>query len=416
MYQEQRSNVRQRRTDEQQEPDSTDDRDTTINTDSKRSSGWCEFLASVILAVILLIIIILLVIPSPIEPKAFSVEKAPELTGALTPNTKLPSAQRVYIGEVNGPESICVDGEHVYTGTMDGKILNIHKGKVTVLAQLGEPPCGGFEDEPTCGRPLGMRLDHNGYLVVADAYLGLFKVNVATGDVHSLVLSTQMIGGIQAKFFNDLDIAQDGTIYFTDSSTKWGRRHNRYAIVEADDTGRLLKFNPKDKSVEQLVSGLSFANGVQLSSNEDFLLVCETTKYRIWKYHLQGSKRGEMEIFAENLPGIPDNIRRTPRGTYWVGLAGARFAGKFSFLDYAADKPWLRKIITKIVSQETLIKLVPKYGLLIELNNQGEIIRSFHDPTGEKVPAISEAEEKDGVVYLGSYNLPYMSKLNLQGL
>ena len=40
---------------------------------------------------------------------------------------------------------------------------------------------GRFEDEPTCGRPLGMRLDKNGYLVVVDAYLGLFKVNVATG-------------------------------------------------------------------------------------------------------------------------------------------------------------------------------------------------------------------------------------------
>ena len=40
---------------------------------------------------------------------------------------------------------------------------------------------GRFEDEPTCGRPLGMRLDKEGYLIVVDAYLGLFKVNVVTG-------------------------------------------------------------------------------------------------------------------------------------------------------------------------------------------------------------------------------------------
>lgn len=40
---------------------------------------------------------------------------------------------------------------------------------------------GGAENEPTCGRPLGMRMDKDGYLIVADAYLGLFKVNVVTG-------------------------------------------------------------------------------------------------------------------------------------------------------------------------------------------------------------------------------------------
>lgn len=37
------------------------------------------------------------------------------------------------------------------------------------------------KNEPTCGRPLGMRMSKDGYLIVADAYLGLFKVNVATG-------------------------------------------------------------------------------------------------------------------------------------------------------------------------------------------------------------------------------------------
>ena len=42
---------------------------------------------------------------------------------------------------------------------------------------------GREEDEPTCGRPLGMRFDKDGYLIVADAYLGLFKVNVVTGKI-----------------------------------------------------------------------------------------------------------------------------------------------------------------------------------------------------------------------------------------
>uniref|UniRef100_A0A1I7SY21 Alpha-1,3-mannosyl-glycoprotein 2-beta-N-acetylglucosaminyltransferase n=1 Tax=Caenorhabditis tropicalis TaxID=1561998 RepID=A0A1I7SY21_9PELO len=35
---------------------------------------------------------------------------------------------------------------------------------------------------------------------------------------------------------------------------------------------------------------------------------------------------GKIEMFAFNLPGLPDNIRRSGRGTYWVGLAATRSA------------------------------------------------------------------------------------------
>ena len=52
---------------------------------------------------------------------------------------------------------------------------------------------GKFEDEEHCGRPLGMRFDKDGYLVVLDAYLGLFKVNVATGEKCFYMLLVSMI-------------------------------------------------------------------------------------------------------------------------------------------------------------------------------------------------------------------------------
>ena len=47
---------------------------------------------------------------------------------------------------------------------------------------------GKFEDEPNCGRPLGLRLDAEKYLVVLDAYKGLYRVNTVTG-MQSLDLS-----------------------------------------------------------------------------------------------------------------------------------------------------------------------------------------------------------------------------------
>lgn len=99
---------------------------------------------------------------------------------------------------------------------------------------------GNFEDEPTCGRPLGLRFNKDGYLIVADAYLGLYKVDVDSGKFEQLISSVQEINGKRPRFLNDLDIASDGTIYLSDSSTKWDRRHNRLAIMESRPDGRLV--------------------------------------------------------------------------------------------------------------------------------------------------------------------------------
>lgn len=60
-----------------------------------------------------------------------------------------------------------------------------------------------------------------------------------------------------------------------------------------------------------------------------------------------------------------------------------------------------------------MMSLLPKYGLLLEVDKEGRIIKSFHDPTGETVPSVSEAEEHNGVLYLGSYYLPFLSRFYL---
>ena len=62
------------------------------------------------------------------------------------------------------------------------------------------------------------------------------------------------------------------------------------------------------------------------------------------------------------------------------------------------------------------MKLIPKYGLIVHLNEKGEITKSLHDPTGAKITAVSEVEDKNGVLYMGSYNLPYLSTLNYNAI
>ncbi len=59
-----------------------------------------------------------------------------------------------------------------------------------------------------------------------------------SGDVHTLYTSDTKINGKVPKLLNDLDVASDGTIYMSDSSSKWERRNNRLLVLEAAPDGR----------------------------------------------------------------------------------------------------------------------------------------------------------------------------------
>ena len=150
---------------------------------------------------------------------------------------------------------------------------------------------------------------------------------------------------------------------------------------------RLIKYNPSSNATEVLIRGLHFANGVQLSRNEEYVLVAETTTARIirycayhkitafilifwcktikgeywgisWRvcytstpflrYYLKGPKSGKMEYFAENLPCFPDNIRLARSGGYWVGCALMRSSDRFSLMDFMLKRPQLRLFLAKV--------------------------------------------------------------------
>ncbi|XP_069625075.1 adipocyte plasma membrane-associated protein [Ranitomeya imitator] len=357
----------------------------------------------------------LCLLESPIEPQSLSFQAPPLMTGVLEPNVKLRKAVRLYEGQLVGPESLANIGDVLFTGTNDGQILKIEDDTIHTIARLGKPPCGTRDNEPNCGRPLGIRVGPNGTLFVADAYQGIFEVNPTTGAVVQLVSSATPIQGKKMSFLNDLAVTSDGRkIYFTDSSSKWQRRDYPYLVMEATDDGRLLEYDTLTKEVKVLMGGLRFANGVQLSPAEDFVLIAETTMARVRRYYVSGLTKGGVDMFVDNLPGFPDNIRLSSSGGYWVAMSAVRLNPGFSMMDFLADKPWIKKIIFKLFSHDTVMKFVPMYSLVLELGEKGSYKRSFHDPNGEVAPYISEAHEHDGHLYLGSFRSPFICKLNLK--
>jgi sugar lactone lactonase YvrE len=345
-----------------------------------------------IITVLITSLIIVVSLPSPISPVAYSVAKPQKLRGVLAANKLLQNAELLALGEINGPEEVVVDSQgRVYAGTQDGKIMVLTPdGKLDVFAQ-------------TNGRPLGMQFDKNQNLIVCDADRGLLSIN-PQGNISVLATS---VNGVPLKFTDALDISSDGIIYFTDASSKYGKNEYLYDLLESRPHGRLLSYDLATGQIKLLLNALYFANGVALSQQEDFVLVNETYRYRILRYWLKGPKAGTHDIFIDNLPGFPDNISSNRKGTFWLAL----FTVRNDFLDNLHSSPFLKAQMSKL--PKVLWPKPEPYGLVLALNESGEMTQSLHDPSGKHLKEITSAVEYDGYLYLGSLHNDRVGKYEL---
>ena len=80
-------------------------------------------------------------------------------------------------------------------------------------------------------------------------------------------------------------IAKDGTIYYSVSSTKYPLHEGVLELLSTGSpNGRVLRLDPETKESTLLLDGLVFANGVALSKDEDFLIVSDLGKLKLWKF------------------------------------------------------------------------------------------------------------------------------------
>lgn len=63
---------------------------------------------------------------------------------------------------------------------------------------------------------------------------------------------------------------------------------------------------------------------------------------------MSGLMKGGADMFVENMPGLPDNIRLSSSGGYWVAMAAVRPNPGFSWLDFLSEKTWIKRMIFKV--------------------------------------------------------------------
>lgn len=156
------------------------------------------------------------------------------------------------------------------------------------------------------------------------------------------------------------------------------------AVIMGDATGRLMKYEPKTKKVTVLIRGLAFPNGLAISNDNTFLLIAETGTCRVLKYWLQGPRTGTLEVFSE-LPGYPDNVKRNPRGEFWVALN----RDKLHFNGQTVPE---------------------QHPVALRLSQEGKVLEVLE---GGAVTSISEVEENNGTLWLGSVDMPYVGVCKL---
>ena len=157
---------------------------------------------------------------------------------------------------------------------------------------------------------------------MVDAFIGIFKINIEKLTKELVLNFSKADTDKPILFGDDLVILPDNnTVYFTDVSYKYDIRDVLYEFAELRPRGRMFKFSLDTRELTQVASGLYFSNGIELHRDGLSLLVTETSRARVLSYSLED---GKLRVFADNLIGTPDNIRRSPRGGYWIGMGVMR--------------------------------------------------------------------------------------------
>ena len=352
----------------------------------------------------------LLVWPVPIEARAWAVKPDAGYTGAHASNTALAGLQTIDLGGEEGPEHVQIgpDGR-LYAAVASGRVLRM-------------APDGGAREvfADTRGRVLGFDFDRAGNLIAADALRGLLRIDPKG---HVTVLAEQA-GGAPMLYADAVVVSRAAgapeRIFVSDASMRFGAKAwggtfeaSVLDILEQSATGRILVHDAASGETEEVVRGLSFANGVTLSADEQTLFVAETGRYRIWavpasarNLDLSNGPAGGARILLDNLPGYPDNLMRGLNGRIWVGLTKPRSP----VVDGMATQPLLREMTLRL--PRALWPIPKAYGHVFAFTEEGQVVADLQDPSGAypETTAITETPERLYVQSLHATTLGWLPR------
>nr|XP_043631306.1 protein STRICTOSIDINE SYNTHASE-LIKE 6-like [Erigeron canadensis] len=319
---------------------------------------------------------------------------------AKKPNTLIPKvnqkmlhgSEKIGQGQLLGPEDIVYDSNLgvIYTSCYGGWVKRVRLNDSMVEDWVN-----------TGGRPLGLALGHLGEVYVADAFKGLLKIT-KDGELEML---TNEAEGIKFATTDAVTVAKNGILYFTDASWKYDLHDHALDIYEGRPYGRLMSYDPSTKQTKVVARDLYYANGVEMSPDQDFVIFCETPMMRCMRYYIHGDKEGLTDLFVDRLPGIVDNIHYDGEGHYWIGIPL-----EHSYVwDLSRKYPFIRKVLAFLEKHMKRPPIEKNSGVVaVDLN--GELLERYYDPSLKMVTTGTMIGEH---LYIGNLIESSIIRLNL---
>lgn len=265
------------------------------------------------------------------KPRIDPVRWQPPGSRPLPPPDSTPTLTLIDIPGIAPEDVVAAADGSIWTGVEDGRIIAVDSagGAPRVVTDTG-------------GRPLGLAFTRDHRLLICDSHRGLLRYDPQTQQLETLVSE---VGGRPLTFCSNAVESADGTIYFTESTSRFRYEHYKGSVIEARGSGSLMQRSP-DGTVSVLATGLHFANGVTLTADESAVVFAESTGRRLSKYWLTGPHRGSITPLVQELPGHPDNISTGPDGRIWVAMVSDRNA----LSDWLSPRaPVLRRLLWRLL-------------------------------------------------------------------
>lgn len=326
--------------------------------------------------------------------------------GPWAVNNRLRDVQLIGLGRIEAPEDVILDRDnHLYAGSRHGDIIRFlapDYERMEVFAHIG-------------GQPLGMAFDRGWNLLVCIGGMGLYRVTPARAVQRVTDETNRSWSSInddsRLRLADDLDIAADGRIFFSEATTRYEMHEWPVDGLEARGNGRIICHDPRDGSTRTLLRGLKFPNGICIASDGQSILFAETWGCCVRRYWFDGPRRGQTEMVLSNLPGYPDNINPASDGNYWLALVGMRTPA----YDLALRMPGFRRRMAKRMPVDEWLFPNINTGCVLKFGERGQVLETLWDPGGVNHPMITSMREHRGYLYLGGISNNRIGRYKLSG-
>lgn len=344
-----------------------------------------------------------------VSPTYQALEPAPTCSadgkGPWALNNKLRSVETIGLGRIEAPEDVILDRDNnLYAGSRHGDVIRFFApdyGRMEVFAHIG-------------GQPLGMAFDRQDNLIVCVGGMGLYRITPER-EVQRVTDETDrswrsINDDSRLRLADDLDIADDGRIFFSEATVRYEMHEWAVDGLEARGNGRIVCYDPRDKSTHTVLRGLQFPNGICVASDGQSILFAETFGCCIKRYWFDGPKKGQTDMVVNNLPGYPDNINLASDGNYWLALVGMRGPA----YDLALRMPGFRRRMAKRLPFDEWLFPNINTGCVLKFSERGEILETLWDLGGENHPMITSMREHQGYLYLGGISNNRIGRYKLE--